>query len=57
MQEYIVEVYNLSFEKIADVGPFQYERAQEVCNAYKKRGAIATITEKELVGYGEWNVN
>jgi len=57
MQEYIVEVYNLSFEKLADVGPFQYERAQEVCNAYKKRGAIAAITEKELVGYGEWNVN
>ena len=52
MQEYIVEVYNLQFEKVADIGPFQYARASRVCNAYKKKGLLATITEKELMGVG-----
>jgi len=52
MQEYIVEVYNLSFEKIADVGPFSYDKARETWTAYNKRGLIAAITEKELLGNG-----
>ena len=55
MQEYIVEVYSLQFEKLADIGPFQYARASEVCNAYKKNGLLATITEKELIGAPEYN--
>ena len=55
MQEYIVEVYSLQFEKLADIGPFQYARANEVCNAYKKNGLLATITEKELIGAPEYN--
>jgi len=56
MQEYIVEVYSLQFDKLADIGPFQYERANEVCTAYKKNGLLATITEKELIGDGAYEI-
>ena len=56
MQEYIVEVYSLQFVKLADIGPFQYERANEVCTTYKKRGLLATITEKELIGDGAYEI-
>ena len=55
MQEYIVEVYNLQFDKLADVGPFKYAKAREVWTTYKKRGLLATITEKELIGDGVYN--
>ena len=54
MQEYIVEVYNLQFDKLADVGPFKYAKAHEVWTTYKKRGLLATITEKELIGDGAY---
>ena len=56
MQEYIVEVYNLKFEKLADIGPFKYARAREVWTTYKKRGLLATITEKELIGNGAYEI-
>ena len=56
MQEYIVEVYNLQFEKLADVGPFQYAKAREVWTAHKKRGLLATITEKEFIGDGAYEI-
>ena len=56
MQEYIVEVYNLNFEKLADVGPFKYAKAREVWTTYKKRGLLATITERELIGDGAYEI-
>ena len=56
MQEYIVEVYNLKFEKLADVGPFKYDKAREVWTTYKKRGLLATITEKEFIGDGAYKI-
>mgnify|MGYP003136968705 CR=1 FL=1 len=48
MQEYIVEVFSTEFEKLADVGPFDYKRAHLEVEAFKKRGLLATLTEKEL---------
>jgi hypothetical protein len=48
MQEYMVEVFSAEFEKLAEVGPFEYNKAQLHIETFKKRGLLATLTEKEL---------
>ena len=48
MQEYMVEVFSTEFQKLADVGPFERDRAQLEVEAFKKRGLLATLTELEL---------
>jgi len=48
MQEYMVEVFSPEFEKLADIGPVEYNKAQLHIEEFKKRGLLATLTEKEL---------
>ena len=49
MQEYVVEVFTIRFDKLFDIGPFAEEKAREVARVYRLGGHLATITEKELV--------
>jgi len=53
MQEYIVEIFNQTFMKVAEVGPCLHEKAQEHAKNFKDNGFLVTITEKELIGVDE----
>ena len=54
MQKYIVEIFNLQFIKVSEIGPCSREKAQEHAERYKSSGhLLVTITEEELVGVDE----
>jgi hypothetical protein len=54
MQQYIVEIFNLQFIKIAEIGPCLRGKAQELAEKYKSSGnLLVTITEEELVEVDE----
>ena len=53
MQEYIVEIFNQNFMKVAEVGPCLYEKAQKHSKSFKLKGFLVTITEKELIEVDE----
>jgi len=48
-QEYIVEVYDYRFERVAALGPFTYSKAHKEVARFKKKGFLATLTEQEFV--------
>ncbi len=48
-QEYIVEIYDHRFERVAAIGPFSYATAHKKVAKFKKKGFLATLTEKEFV--------
>jgi len=48
-QEYIVEIYDHHFERVAALGPFTYSKAHNEVAKFKKKGFLATLTEQELV--------
>ena len=49
MQRYVVEIFDKSFEKVTNLGPFNYEEAQQTLNRLTGQGYYLTITEEEYV--------
>ena len=49
MQKYIVEIFNKSFEKDTNLGPFSYDEAHKTVERLNGKGYFLTITEEEYV--------
>ena len=49
MQRYIVEIFDKSFEKVTNLGPYSYEEAHETVENLSNKGFYLTITEEEYV--------
>lgn len=49
MQRYFVEIYDKSFEKITNLGPFSYDEAQQTLKRLTGQGYYFTITEEEFI--------
>ena len=49
MQKYIVEIFDKSFEKVTNLGPFSYDEAHKTVESLNGKGYFLTITEEEYV--------
>lgn len=49
MQRYVVEIYDKSFEKVTNLGPFSYDEALQTLNRLSGQGYYLTITEEEYI--------
>jgi hypothetical protein len=49
MQKYIVEIFDKSFEKVTDLGPFSYDEAHKTVENLNGKGFYLTITDVEYI--------
>jgi len=49
MQKYIVEIFDKSFEKVTDLGPFSYDEAHKTVENLNGKGFYLTIIEEEYI--------
>ncbi len=49
MQMYIVEIFDKAFEKVTNLGPFNYEEAHATVKKLSGSKYYLTITEEEYV--------